>query len=84
MQGKNLHHAKPRLNRAESMTIFKRLLEGHYGSSTTTLSNIPGEATVPVHDEKYRLRMDVLGLTGGRRSRETQWLDCRRAQSHFG
>jgi limonene-1,2-epoxide hydrolase len=63
MQGKNLYHAKPRLNRAESMTIFKRLFEGHYGSSMTTPSNIPSEAPVPVHDDKYRLRMDVLGLT---------------------
>lgn len=63
LQGKNLHHAKPRLNRAESMTIFKRLFEGNYGSSMATLGDRTSEATVPVHDDKYRLRMDVLGLT---------------------
>jgi ketosteroid isomerase-like protein len=63
MQGKNLHHAKPRLNRAESMSIFKNLFEGHYGTSMNASSDAPSEAPVPVHDDKYRLRMDVLGLT---------------------
>ncbi|TAK98828.1 MAG: nuclear transport factor 2 family protein [Rhodospirillaceae bacterium] len=63
MQGRNLHHAKPRLNREESMAIYKRLFEGHYGSSMAGPSQGAGEAAVPFHDDKYRMRVDVLGLT---------------------
>src|SRR5579864_4954152 len=33
LQGKNLHHAKPRLNREESMTVFKSMFAGQYSSS---------------------------------------------------
>jgi ketosteroid isomerase-like protein len=61
MQGKNLHHAKPRLNRAESMAVFKQLFSGNYGGS---MSGHDGkETTVAVHDDKYRLHLDILGMT---------------------
>jgi ketosteroid isomerase-like protein len=63
LQGKNLHHAKPRLDREESMVVFKRLFEGDYTSSMSGPEHAADEAAVPIHDDKYRMRLDVLGLT---------------------
>ena len=62
LQGKNLHHAKPRLNRAETMAVFKSMFAGNYADSMAT----PGEASqaaVPVHDDKYRIHLKIHGLT---------------------
>jgi ketosteroid isomerase-like protein len=63
LQGKNLHHAKPRLNRDESMAVYKALFEGNYTGSMGGEEHKSAGATVPVEDDRYRIHFKVHGLT---------------------
>jgi ketosteroid isomerase-like protein len=63
LKGKNLHHAKPRLNRAESLDVYHRMFAGDYRNSMASDATVSDESSAPVHDPKYRLQMDILGLT---------------------
>jgi ketosteroid isomerase-like protein len=64
LQGKNLHHAKPRLDRAESMALFKSLFEGNYTSSMASGDHAASQAkATPIEDDRYRIKMVVTGLT---------------------
>jgi ketosteroid isomerase-like protein len=64
LQGKNLHHAKPRLDRAESMAVFKTMFEGNYRASMSGDGHAAAqEVAVDLNDERYRIKMQATGLT---------------------
>jgi ketosteroid isomerase-like protein len=63
LQGKNLHHAKPRLDRKESMAVFKAMFAGDYGSMSDPDRANEAPTQVPIEDDRYRIKMEVLGLT---------------------
>jgi ketosteroid isomerase-like protein len=64
LAGKNLHHAKPRLDRAESMAVFKALFEGNYTKSMSSGDHPEDDQpTVPLDDDRYRIKFRIHGLT---------------------
>jgi ketosteroid isomerase-like protein len=61
LRGTNLPHAKPRLNHAESLAVFKSMFEGHCRNSMS------GEGAAASHDvvvdEQHHMRLDIVGTT---------------------
>jgi ketosteroid isomerase-like protein len=61
LQGKNLPHAKPRLNRDESLAVFRAMFKGHY-RDVMSEDGTAGERP-PVEQVEHHMRLDVLGTT---------------------
>jgi ketosteroid isomerase-like protein len=64
LKGKNLPHAKPRLNRDESLKILRTMFGGEYeGSMQVVSGDKPATPSVKVEDEAHHVQLDILGLT---------------------
>jgi ketosteroid isomerase-like protein len=64
LQGRQLPHAKPRLDREEAMTVFATMFAGNYGDSMKAAARVgPAVPTAPVQNEQRQMRMDIHGLT---------------------
>jgi ketosteroid isomerase-like protein len=60
LRGKNLPHAKPRLNRDESLLSLAKMFKGQYADS----HNLSGEGAAPaIDDEKYHMRLKIHAFT---------------------
>lgn len=65
LKGKNLPHAKPRLNRQESLTVLATMFGGQYDDAMKAGSEsaAAGHKPAPARGAENRIRMDILGLT---------------------
>jgi ketosteroid isomerase-like protein len=61
LQGKNLHHAKPRMNREESMKAFHDIFIGNYNSAMR--ADAKSDAPPDRSDDKHRIHLKIHGMT---------------------